>query len=183
MGTEIIRVMKHSCSTGKKNRHSSFRYACAALVLGAAAGLSACNSGQVFTHGAVITQDQIDLIPVGSSKDQVLLALGTPSTTGQFDSEAFYYITQRTQKNYSFQKPKLVDQRVLAVYFDEAQTVAHVANYGVQDGKVFDFISRTTPTGGKDLTFLGQILTGGPTPGQPPSSLTPSSVPGSPNSL
>ena len=35
-----------------------------------------------------------------------------------------------------------------------------IANYGMQDGKVFDFISRTTPTGGKDQNFLGQMLAG-----------------------
>ena len=35
-----------------------------------------------------------------------------------------------------------------------------IANYGLKDGKVFDFISRTTPTGGKDQTFLGQMLAG-----------------------
>ena len=35
------------------------------------------------------------------------------------------------------------------------------ANYTLQDGKVFDTISRTTPTGGKDLTFLQQLLSGG----------------------
>ena len=54
-------------------------------------------------------------------------------------------------------KPK-VEQRMLAVYFDKDGKVSSVANYGLQDGKVFDFISRTTPTGGKDLTFLGQLL-------------------------
>jgi hypothetical protein len=40
----------------------------------------------------------------------------------------------------------------------------------MQDGKVFDFISRTTPTGGKDQTFIGQLLAGlgsGQTPTSP----------------
>ncbi len=57
-------------------------------------------------------------------------------------------------------KPKLVDQRVLAVYFGEDGRVDNIANYGLKDGKVFDFISRTTPTGGKDQNFLGQMLSG-----------------------
>ncbi|MFZ1815775.1 MAG: outer membrane protein assembly factor BamE [Rhizobiaceae bacterium] len=132
----------------------------AGLLVASPLTLAACSTEQVFTHGAIITQDQIDLIPVGSSRDQVLLALGTPSTTGSFDSEVFYYISQKKQKNLAYQKAKIVDQRVLAVYFDDVGTVAHVANYGMQDGKIFDFISRTTPTGGKDLTFLGQLLSG-----------------------
>lgn len=126
--------------------------------------IAGCQSHETISHGAVITQDQIDLIPVGSSKDQVLLALGTPSTTGAFDNEIFYYISQKKQRKYAYQKGKVVDQRVLAVYFDEESTVSQVADYGIQDGKVFDFVSRTTPTGGRDLTFLGQILSGQRTP-------------------
>jgi len=150
------------------------------LALGVSlAALPACSgTEQIFTHGAVISQDQLDLVPVGSSRDQVLLALGSPSTTGQFDNEVYYYISQKSRKRVAYDKPRVIDQRVLAVYFDETQTVAQVANYGLQDGKVFDFITRTTPTGGKDLSFLGQILMGGggklPDPGQ----VTPSGLPG-----
>ena len=45
---------------------------------------------------------------------------------------------------------KVIDQRVIAVYFDKNRRVERLANYGMKDGRVFDFISRTTPTGGKD---------------------------------
>ena len=127
------------------------------LVAGLAAG---CVQEKVINHGPVVTQDQLDLIPVGSSQDQVLLALGSPSSRGQFGNDVFYYISQQRVKTYRFEKPRLVDQKVLAVYFDQEQTVSRVANYGLQDGKVFDFISRTTPTGGKDTSFLGQLLRG-----------------------
>jgi outer membrane protein assembly factor BamE (lipoprotein component of BamABCDE complex) len=126
--------------------------------------LAACTNQQVFNHGAIVNADQIDLVPVGSSRDQVLLSLGTPSTTGTLDSEVFYYISQRKTKNYSFQKGKVTQQRIFAVYFDEESQVARLANYGIQDGRVFDFITRTTPTGGKDSTFLGQLLMTGAKP-------------------
>ena len=49
-------------------------------------------------------------------------------------------------------------RQVLAVYFDENKTVTQIANYGLQDGQIFDFVSRTTPTGGKDFSFLSQIF-------------------------
>lgn len=148
-----------------------------AVALGTAT-LAACAPVQEIVHGAVITQDQIDLIPVGSSKDQVLLALGTPSTTGKFDNDVYYYISQRTQKRFAYDKQRIVDQRVLAVYFDETETVAQVANYGLQDGKIFDFISRTTPTGGRDMTLLGQILFGGTQNLKPRGPLEPMGTPG-----
>ncbi len=140
-----------------------------ALLL-AAASLSACNTsktfaglkpGETLTQGYVIDPEAIELVPVGSSREQVLLALGSPSTTATFDSEVFYYISQTRRRPVAFAKAKLIDQRVLAVYFGEDGRVVNIANYGLQDGKVFDFISRTTPTGGKDQGFLGQLLSGG----------------------
>ncbi|MDP2734301.1 MAG: outer membrane protein assembly factor BamE, partial [Hoeflea sp.] len=85
---------------------------------------------------------------------------GTPSTTATFDNEVFYYVSQKRTRAASFLKPQLVGQSVLAVYFDEDGTVKNIANYTLQDGRVFDMISRTTPTGGVDKTFLAQILSG-----------------------
>ena len=46
---------------------------------------------------------------------------------------------------------EVIDQRVIAVYFDKDRRVERLANYGMKDGKVFDFVSRTTPTGGSEL--------------------------------
>lgn len=143
----------------KPNKAKRFNAAILAGMLVTGLTLSACNTKQVFTNGSVIQPDQVALVPVGSSKEQVLLALGTPSTTGTFDTEVFYYISQKREKTFEFQKSKIVSQRVFTVYFNEEELVSSIADYGLQDGKLFDFISRTTPTGGKDLTFLGRLLT------------------------
>ncbi|RUV44063.1 MAG: outer membrane protein assembly factor BamE [Mesorhizobium sp.] len=140
-----------------------------ATLLVAVSALSACNSSKMFgdlrpsetlTKGYVIDQAAIDSVPVGSSREQVLLALGTPSTTATFDNEAFYYISQTRKRYVAFDNPRIVDQHVLAVYFGADGRVTQIANYGLKDGKVFDFISRTTPTGGKDQNFLSQIING-----------------------
>jgi outer membrane protein assembly factor BamE (lipoprotein component of BamABCDE complex) len=144
-----------------KTQVRGFSFAASTALVAAMLVLGGCNPTQVLVHGAVISQDQIDLIPVGSSRDQVLLAMGSPSTTGAFESqEVYYYISQKRQKTFAYQKAKVVDQRVVAVYFDDTATVTRVGDYGLKDGKVFDFITRTTPTGGRDLNFLGQILSG-----------------------
>ncbi|MFB9951111.1 outer membrane protein assembly factor BamE [Rhizobium puerariae] len=126
--------------------------------------VSGCTSmqlGDTMYNGYVVDQQSLNLIPVGSSREQVLLTMGTPSTTATFDNEVFYYISQKRSRPVAFMKPKLVDQTILAVYFDRDGVVARRANYTMQDGKVFDTISRTTPTGGRDLTFLQQLLSGG----------------------
>ncbi len=150
------------------------------LMLAGTPLVTACVQERVFNNGAIITEDQLDLVPIGSSQDQVLLALGSPSTTGQFGNEVYYYISQKRSKRYEYQKMKLVDQKVLSVYFDEERTVNRIANYGLQDGRVFDFVSRTTPTGGEDYTFLKQLFTG---KASPSSVLAPSEGPSSGNPL
>ncbi|MEN3146507.1 outer membrane protein assembly factor BamE [Neorhizobium sp. IRAMC:178] len=130
--------------------------------------VSGCTSmqiGDTMYNGYVVDQKSLELIPVGSSREQVLLTMGTPSTTATFDTEVFYYISQKRTRAAAFMKPKIVDQTVLAIYFDKDGVVARRANYTMQDGKVFDTISRTTPTGGRDLTFLQQLLTGGSSAG------------------
>lgn len=138
--------------------------------------LAGCNSTDAFdarqtlNQGYVMDEDAIELVPVGSSREQVQLALGTPSTTATFDNEVFYYISQKRVRNAAFMKPRLVDQRVLAVYFGDDDRVRQIANYGMKDGKVFDFISRTTPTTGKEQNFLQQVMSG-VTSGSAPSNL------------
>lgn len=124
-------------------------------------GCTSMNIGDTMYNGYVVDQKSLELIPVGSSREQVLLTMGTPSTTATFDAEVLYYISQKRERAVAFMKPKLVEQSVLAIYLNKDGVVDRKANYTLQDGKVFDTISRTTPTGGRDLSFLQQILAGG----------------------
>jgi len=87
----------------------------------------------------------------------VLITLGTPSTVATVSGEVFYYISARTEQT-SFLPEKTTDQRVVAVYFDKSRRVQRIANYGIQDGKVFDSVSRTTPTGGQELNYLTYVF-------------------------
>jgi outer membrane protein assembly factor BamE (lipoprotein component of BamABCDE complex) len=52
----------------------------------------------------------------------------------------------------------VVDQRVIAVYFDRNRRVERLANYGMRDGKIFDYVSRTTPSGGEEINYLGSLF-------------------------
>jgi outer membrane protein assembly factor BamE (lipoprotein component of BamABCDE complex) len=130
-----------------------------AAAIALAVGAAGCISSES-QHGYVISDVAVEQVPVGSSKDQVLIALGSPSTTGNFGGEAFYYISQTRRQSVAFMPEKVVSQRVLAVYFDGKDSVTRVTDYGLKDGKVFDFVSRTTPTAGKDENFLQQVLGG-----------------------
>jgi outer membrane protein assembly factor BamE (lipoprotein component of BamABCDE complex) len=121
--------------------------------------LSGCNSiAETRTHGFILPASALEQIPAGSSQEQVLVVLGTPSTVSTIGGEVYYYIQTTRRRPVAFMNARTVDQRVIAVYFTKNKTVERVADYGIQDGAVFDFIGRTTPTTGEELTFLNQIL-------------------------
>jgi outer membrane protein assembly factor BamE (lipoprotein component of BamABCDE complex) len=135
------------------------RHCLGPAALFACLGLAGCIS-ETLQRGYVPSDTAVQQIGVGAYREEVLLALGTPSTTADFGGEVFYYISQTTNRPVAFMNFHVVDQKVLAVYFDENSQVAQVADYGLQDGQIFDFVSRTTPTGGKDFSFLSQIFSG-----------------------
>jgi outer membrane protein assembly factor BamE (lipoprotein component of BamABCDE complex) len=128
--------------------------AAAALVCMA---LGAC-TGEQFQKGYILPPGALEQIPIGASQDQVLIVMGTPSTVATLNGEVFYYISQRSERKVAFMNQQVVDQRVIAIYFDKNRQVRRLANYGLQDGKIFDFISRTTPTSGQELSYLAPLF-------------------------
>jgi outer membrane protein assembly factor BamE (lipoprotein component of BamABCDE complex) len=129
----------------------------AAAVALVCAVLGGC-TGEQFQKGYILPAGALEQIPMGASQDQVLIVMGTPSTVATLNGEVFYYISQRSERMVAFMNQKVVDQRVIAIYFDKNRQVQRLANYGLQDGKIFDFISRTTPTSGQELSYLTPLF-------------------------
>src|SRR6202043_3763057 len=124
-----------------------------AALLVLALPLGGCFS-ETYQKGYILPEGALEQIPVGASQEQVLIVLGTPSTVATVSGEAFYYISQRAERPVAFMPQQVVDQHVVAVYFDRKRRVERLANYGLKDGKIFDYVSRTTPTGGIELSYL-----------------------------
>jgi len=114
--------------------------------------------GETYQKGYLIPEGALEQIPIGASQEQVLIVLGTPSTVATVSGEVFYYISQRSERPVAFMPQQMVDQRVVAVYFDRNRRVERLANYGMKDGRVFDYVSRTTPTGGNESAYLSNVL-------------------------
>src|SRR5213595_712215 len=118
--------------------------------------LGACFS-ETYQRGYIVQEGALEQIPLGATQEQVLIVLGTPSTVATVNGEVFYYISERAEKT-AFMPQKVVNQRVVAVYFDKNWRVERLADYGMQDGRIFDFVSRTTPTAGKELNYLAYVF-------------------------
>ncbi len=132
--------------------------AAAAVIVALALTLGGC-FGETFQRGYVLPEGALEQLPLGASQEQVLIVLGTPSTVATVSGEAFYYISQRAERAIAFMPTTITDQRVIAVYFDRNRRVERVASYGMKDGHIFDFISRTTPTAGSDVNFIAALFT------------------------
>jgi outer membrane protein assembly factor BamE (lipoprotein component of BamABCDE complex) len=111
-------------------------------------------------RGFVMDQEAIAKIKPGMDVQQVLQTLGTPSTTSTVGNRTFYYVSQKTRRTFQFQSPQIVDQNVIAVSFNKGFKVERIANWGLKDGVIFDFINRVTPTGGEEQSFLRNLFRG-----------------------
>ncbi|MCP5083405.1 MAG: outer membrane protein assembly factor BamE [Alphaproteobacteria bacterium] len=135
------------------------RRAFAALLTGAmAASLVACSP--VIDHrGYLPRSNDIQKLQVGMSKTEVESLLGSPSTTATVNTsgDSYYYVSSRVE-----QKPiigaDVQDRQVIAVRFDYQDRVQNFAHYGLEDGQIVNFISRETPTRGRERSLLKEFF-------------------------
>ncbi len=129
------------------------------LILGASAVamLTGCEPIRQ-THGYVPAEAYVKRINVGTDgRAEVVSKIGRPSTTAAFEDDEWYYISRSTETK-AFFAPKAVEQKVMVLAFDDTGTVTSIDNYALEDGRVIDLVTNTTPTRGKRLTFLQQLV-------------------------
>ena len=109
-------------------------------------------------RGNIPTPSQLEKLQIGKhSKEYVRTLLGTPSTVGTFDKEVWYYIGRRTEK-WAFFDESVIQQQVVVVYFDPTGKVEHIQRYDENDSREVDLVEGKTPTSGRELGILEQIM-------------------------
>src|SRR5262245_17453014 len=146
-------MMTPGGATAKMRRFPIMRMLAAAAVM----SLTAC-AADITKHGHMFTEEDLAQVKAGMGRDQVVLALGTPDTKSTVGQEAYYYISTTTKRSAAFLTPTVVDRRVVAVYFDKKDVVQRVAHYGLQDGKVIDFVKQETPSKGSEDGLLKELF-------------------------
>lgn len=126
----------------------------AAALMGA---LTAC-APIVSSHGfTAINATPAEVKVAEDTKSTVLERLGSPSAVSTFDPNTWFYMSQSVQR-LAFHRPRVTKRDVVAVSFDEAEKVKSVNTYTLSDGKVIAWNGRETPTRGRQLTILEQLL-------------------------
>jgi outer membrane protein assembly factor BamE (lipoprotein component of BamABCDE complex) len=130
------------------------------LVAVSLAGLSAACAPTIGNNGfqAIDAKPQ-DLVAGTDTKETVLAKLGSPSTTSTFEPEqVWYYISQTTEK-YTYNRPVISQRTVTEITFEEGSgKVAGVRTLGLADGDQLAMNPNETPTRGRSLTVLEQLL-------------------------
>ena len=134
---------------------SSLRGLAIAAVL--AVALTAC-SETITKHGHQFQDNALAQVTPGMSQDQVKTVLGTPTTTAAVGAGSAYYYISSTESQSTFFTPVEKDRRVLAVYFAQMGSVDRVAQYGLKDGKVFDYVKNETPSHARDESLLKALF-------------------------
>jgi outer membrane protein assembly factor BamE (lipoprotein component of BamABCDE complex) len=133
------------------------RPASAAFGLAVLLAVAACET-TIDVRGHVPDDENLAKIQVGlQSKRDVAELLGTPSTVTPFGDETWLYISRKTS-TVSFMEPKTLEQKVVAVAFDDKGRVADVRKLELADGKVVRHVARKTPAPGKELSFIEQLI-------------------------
>ena len=99
-----------------------------------------------------------DIVAGTDTKTTVMARLGSPSTTSTFESDTIWYYFSQTTEKYTFNAPQVSQRSVTEITFNEADQVASVRTLGLEDGQELAMNRRETPTRGRELTVLEQLL-------------------------
>ena len=109
-------------------------------------------------RGFAATPGSVEKLEAGTqSREDVIRLIGTPTAVATFNPNVWYYISQK-QQTYAFFSPSISEQNVLQLTFNEAGRLTTLKNYDIKDAEDVTMVSRVTPTAGKGLTILEQLL-------------------------
>lgn len=127
------------------------------LACAAAAVLSGC-ANPVATRGKMLEDERLASIKVGQShREDVVQALGSPTTAGTFDEKIWYYIGQKTEQK-AFFAPDVVERKVVKITFDDRNVVQKVETLDPNLAQSIDVVDRKTATAGNDTSILQDLL-------------------------
>ncbi|MDQ2861115.1 MAG: outer membrane protein assembly factor BamE [Pseudomonadota bacterium] len=132
--------------------------AVAAVLSTALLGAAACSPVNSFQGFQAVEQAPSDVKVGEDTRATVQARLGSPTATGTFDKDTWFYISQVSNRT-AFYHPRVVKRDVVAIAFDKGtQQVTAVNTYTLKDGRVIAYNGRETPTRGREMTVLEQLL-------------------------
>ena len=109
-------------------------------------------------RGVVLDSQLVSAIQPGvDNKDSVEKSLGRPSFVGQFTPNDWYYLSRDTNQ-FAFRNPRVSQQTLYHVRFDQAGNVISVDRTGKEQIASIDPVNRSTPTLGRKRSFFDELF-------------------------
>jgi outer membrane protein assembly factor BamE (lipoprotein component of BamABCDE complex) len=157
------------------------RKAATATLLAGALGLSlmaasACSPVNSYQGFQAVDHSPSDVKVGEDTRSTVLARLGSPTAVSTFDKDTWYYISQ-VSSHTAFYHPRVNKRDVVAISFRKSDDqVAGVNTFTLKDGRVIAYNNRETPTRGREMSVLEQLLGSVSAAGAlPPSEVNPNS--------
>ena len=119
--------------------------------------LAACASTYQ-NHGYVPPETDLEKLVVGvDTRATVDDLIGPPSVSGLVGDGDYYYVRSR-RRSYMMLRPKVVEREVVAISFNDDDTIANIERFGLEAGKTVPISRRVTDSSVVDNGFLRQII-------------------------
>lgn len=87
-------------------------------------------------QGNYVTQDAIDLLKVGQTKDQVIFIMGSPMLTSVFGDNVWYYVFRQQPQHNG------ISQITYSIYFNEMGIVTDIQNSTLDGSKTLQEMNK-----------------------------------------
>jgi outer membrane protein assembly factor BamE (lipoprotein component of BamABCDE complex) len=109
-------------------------------------------------HGYVPPETDLEKLVVGvDTRATVDDLIGPPSVSGLVGDGDYYYVRSR-RRSYMMLRPKVVEREVVAISFNDDDTIANIERFGLEAGKTVPISRRVTDSSVVDNGFLRQII-------------------------
>lgn len=140
------------------NGSDMLRRAAYAAIAASLLAVGACTPITTYSGFQAIEANPKDVKVGTDTKSTVRNRLGSPSQTSTFDPNTWFYIDQ-VKATVAFRKPVTTRRDITAIQFDkDSEVVTSVNQLSLKDGKVIAFNGRETPTRGRELTIMEQLI-------------------------
>jgi outer membrane protein assembly factor BamE (lipoprotein component of BamABCDE complex) len=121
--------------------------------------LAGCGGLTLREHrGYVMDEELSTAVQVGTdNKESVERTLGRPTFTGQFSENDWYYVGRDTRA-FAFRNPKVTDQTVLHIRFDQAGNVAAIERTDEKLVASINPMNDKTPSLGRKRGFFDELF-------------------------
>jgi len=127
------------------------------LALCGGIGLAGCGATYQ-NHGYVPPESDLENLVVGvDNRATVDDLIGPPSVSGMVGDGDYYYVRSR-KRTFMMLRPEVIEREVLAISFNDDDTIANIETFGLEDGQVVPITRRVTDSSVVDNGFLRQII-------------------------